>query len=603
MHKLPISNMNKLNPIDKSEIAASNPEEDIDFEGYYMNMMQIKANVIDTNVLIGEIARAGGKTEGIMGPRIIRVSESMPGELGYLISKTYVSLLTNIVPNLLSYFSKPVQNGKRPMLKEGIDYIVGASKIPPHFRRPRKPISYPKHSLLFCDGFNWQLVASDQPEAAAGQSGVHAAVEEMKHNNGEKLKTRLFPGLRGSPEEIRKSPYYQGITGVSDTARVDLGEDNWFEEYEKNTNKDLIEEIVTVSLHVNAAIFTMYKIDKLLRQEKNPIFIEKLRTDRQKAMRTIANWRPRLNEMRGNASYYIRASSFVNKDFLGPKFFKTQLDSMEMDEFLTAICAIRRKAVVNKFFANYNPKKHQFGADSYKYNIILQHDLKQHFSLSAKHLTYYDSRDELYVGYDPGHFTSMVVAQKKENDRELRVIKEFYCCNPEQQPALAKQFYDFFGHDSVNKRVVLYPDRAGNKTREEREQITTDSRIMKRELESFGFTVDLMNEGQATVYHWMQFKLLLLLFGEQTHFLPRVLICENECKNLCSAIMLSPLKQTDGRIELDKTSEKKVPLRRQAGLTTQLPSALIYLLFGLYGEQLPKEFSQLPSDLPGNFTT
>ena len=67
----------------------------------------------------------------------------------------------------------------------------------------------------------------------------------------------------------------------------------------------------------------------------------------------------------------------------------------------------------------------------------------------------------------------------------------------------------FFGADSLNKRIILYPDRAGNKRREELEQITTDSRALKRELESYGFEVELMNEGQATVYHWQQFKLLL----------------------------------------------------------------------------------------------
>jgi hypothetical protein len=62
--------------------------------------------------------------------------------------------------------------------------------------------------------------------------------------------------------------------------------------------------------------------------------------------------------------------------------------------------------------------------------------------------------------------------------------------------------------------------------------------------------------------------------------------------------MLSPRKKTDGRIELDKTSERKVPPKRQAGLSTQLPSAFIYLLFGLYGDLLPSEFSQIPDNLP-----
>lgn len=49
------------------------------FESYYMNQMQILANVIDPNNLYAEVARAGGKTEGITGPRIIRVANDMPG--------------------------------------------------------------------------------------------------------------------------------------------------------------------------------------------------------------------------------------------------------------------------------------------------------------------------------------------------------------------------------------------------------------------------------------------------------------------------------------------------------------------------------------------
>lgn len=313
------------------------------WEEYYMNSMQILLNVIDPNVLIAEIARAGGKTEGIMTPRIIKVADAMPGELGFLVHKTYIALMTNVWPNIAASFAQPIQNGRRSMLEYGIDFIVGESKIPGHFKRPRYSISYPKHSILFRDGFHLQLVSSDQPESVAGRSGVHAFIEEMKHNKGEKLKSRLFPSLRGSSAKIRECRYYQGITGVSDTARVDLGEDNWFEEYEKFINKDLIEEIITVSLHVNAALYETYKIEQLFRQEKNPVAIEKLRLAQEKPKRQLQLWMPRLNDMSRNATFYMRASSFVNKDILGPKFFKTQLESLDIEEFLTAICAIRKK--------------------------------------------------------------------------------------------------------------------------------------------------------------------------------------------------------------------------------------------------------------------
>lgn len=591
----------------QSQISLSPGESTFDpnseFERYYMNSMQILANVVDPNNLFVEGARAVGKTEGVMGPRIIRVANDMPGELSFLVHKTYIALMTNVWPNIQAYFSRPVLvNGRvRPMLEYGIDYIVGESKIPSHFRKPRYPIAYPKHSILFRDGHHLQMVSSDQPESVAGRSGVHAFIEEMKHNKGEKLKTRLFPSLRGSSAEIRRSQYYQGITGVSDTARVDLGEDDWFEAYENNVKVDLIEEIATVSLHLNAALYKRYKLLIQQRQTSNPVTLECIRLEIQKTDRTIALWTPRIADMRRNSTLYIRASSFCNKDILGPKFFKTQIETLDIDEFLTSICAIRHKEVVNKFFANFNKEKHQF-ADSYIYQSIMRLDLKEHFLVTSRYLTHYNKRDELLVGYDPGHFSSLVVGQEKNYGTELRIIKEFFCHYPDEQPELARQFYEFFGQDAVNKHIILYPDRAGNKKREDLEKISTDSRILKRELESYGFTVELMNEGQATVYHWQQFKLLLLIFGNMSNALPRTIIDENECKNLCSSIMLSPLKKTDGRIELDKTSEVKIPLKKQAGLTTQIPSALIYLLFGRYGDKVQGELSSMPDDLPDNFS-
>ena len=50
------------------------------FEKWYMNKMQIRATIIDANVMIAEISRAAGKTEGIIGPRSIRVAQDLPGQ-------------------------------------------------------------------------------------------------------------------------------------------------------------------------------------------------------------------------------------------------------------------------------------------------------------------------------------------------------------------------------------------------------------------------------------------------------------------------------------------------------------------------------------------
>lgn len=572
------------------------------FEEQYVNAMQRKVNLIDPNVLILEAGRAAGKTDRVMGPRIVRVLQSMPRELSFLVHKTYVALLTNVWPNIQAYLSSTITVGgvSRPMFQEGIDFVIGEANLPSHFTPPRYPIAYPKHSIIFRNGHHLQLVSSDQPESVAGRSGVHAFIEEMKHNKGEKLKTRLFPSLRGGPAEIRMSPYYQGITGVSDTARIDLGEDNWFEEFESNNNDRLMDEIATVACHVNRARYELVMMNHIRQDMKDPAKAENARLQAERLERQIRLWQPRLDEMRRNASFYMRVSSFVNKDILGPKFFQTQIDSMDMDEFLSSICSVRVRAVVNKFFAAYDKERHQF-SDGYRYESILKLDLREHFILTAKYLKYYDPYDEILVGYDPGHFSSLVCAQEKKMGQELRVIKEFWSCYPDEQPELARQFYNFFG-SPVNSRVILYTDRAANKRREEQERITTDAKALQRELESYGYSVLLMSEGQSTVYYWQQFKLLMVLFSGKSNHLPDVLIDENECPNLCSAIPLCPLKRTDGRIELDKTSEVKVPLQRQAGLTTQIPSAFIYLLHGLYWDRMAGELSSIPDDLPENIT-
>lgn len=573
-----------------------------EFEHYYMNGMQLLANIIDPNMLFAEVARAGGKTEGVTGPRLIRVANDMPGELSFLVHKTYVALMTNVWPNIQAYFSRQVVvNGQqRPMLEYGIDYVVGESTLPSHFRKPRYPIAYAKHSVIFRNGAHLQLVSSDQPESVAGRNAVHAFVEEMKHNSGEKLKTRLFPSLRGGPANVRCSAYYEGVTGVSDTARVDLGEDDWFEEYEKKVNPKLIEEIATVSLELNRSLYRLFVLRQQERDSKDPVLLEKMRLETVRLNSFVERWKPRLADMRRNAIFYIRASSFCNKDILGPKFFKTQLDTLDIDEFLTAICAIRHKEVTNKFFINYDHVRHQF-KDSYKYESILRLNLKDRFILSAEYLLHYDPQEPLYMGYDPGNFQSLIVAQKKDYGRRLDIIKEFFAFLPKDYNDLVAEVHQFFGSAAVNKTIYLYPDRAGNKRKEEREQITTDSLNLKAALESYGFMVVLYNEDAPTIYHWQQFKLCQMLFGERSPLLPIVRIDENECKNLCSAIMISPLKKTEGKIELDKSSEKKQQLKNQAGLTTQLPSAMIYLLYGLYSDAVKAELSTYPTDLPDNF--
>ncbi len=564
--------------MNSSLIDQSKKKEHLD--SLYLNKMQISANLVDSRYLFAEVARGTGKTEGITGPRIVRCAYELPGEIIGLAHATYMALMSNIVPKLLSYFKTPRGEKGEPLLKEGIHYVVGTSKIPKHFLPSRHPIINPKHSIIFFTGAQIRLVSTDQPDSIAGSDVAHVVIEEMKHSRGAKLKSRIFPALRGGSAKAKQSHLNEGITGVSDTARVDLGEDDWFFDYEKAMDKNLIAEILTTAMHVDKALMNIYK-----------------GKDVEKNQRRVERWSKILRQQRKKATFYLRASSFANKDILGLNFFQNQYQTLTTDEFLSSIGNIRVRRVANMFFAYFSKKKHTY-PDGYKYDTINEFSLADTFKVTCHYLKYLYSSDRLLLGYDPGHFSSLVVATKERKGKEiLRIHKEHFVYHPKSHADLAAEFHSFWS-DHDNKNIDLYYDRAGNQKKQKYANLTaeTDAKQLKEKLEALGWRVTLKNKKQRTIYHYEHYHLFSNIWKGVPNN-PEVLIDENGCPNLISSIFLSPLKRAYGTIELDKTSEIRVPLQHQAGLTTQIPSAMMYLVFGLF-EEYSKESMSHSSFLP-----
>ena len=264
--------------------------------------------------------------------------------------------------------------------------------------------------------------------------------------------------------------------------------------------------------------------------------------------------------MRQSATYFITASSFANKDFLGPKFFKTQLESMSIEEFLVAICNIVQKRVTDMFFNGYDHKIHGY-EDTWKYgNSIMNFDLKDTFTVTADMMEHFDPSEPLILGYDPGFFSSIITCQNKRQKNEFRALKEFFYYHKLPQGELARQIWQFYGPYHRNKRIILYYDRAGNKKRFEEEKITSDARIMKAELERYGFKVEMKSERQKTIFYYQHYQLLSMLFSNQLKQMPKILVDLNECKNLNSAIYITSVKK--GRWK-NRNGQKR---RKESGL-------------------------------------
>ena len=536
----------------------------------YQNTAQALATIIDPNKLIMVAGRGTGKTTHVTAPRILRVAGAMPRETSIISHKSYIALFTNVIPAILEFFRSDGKDG-HPLLTEGLDYVVGEKDLPRHFRTPRYPVLYPERSMVFANGHVLQAAAIDRPDSIAGSSIVHAFFEEMKHSDGEKLRSRIIPAIRtsrlGSGSEAHRSYLHGGITGVSDIGRVSIGEDNWFTDYEKEVDEQLISDIITLSLHINKARLNI----------RNGVKLAASRA-------AIDKYWPILSAFRKKATYYIRVSTFINRTVLGFEYFKTQMEMLSMSEFLSSICSIGDRNADNLFFELWNEDRHTYD-DSYRYDTVKKLNMKETFRLDASYLKYFDPSDKLLIGYDPGSFASMVVAQEKKNENTLRIMKEFFVFPPQDIPEMAAAFNAFFA-SSRFRRIDLYYDRAGNRKNDRRVN-ETDAKELKAELEKYGWTVSLKNLGQATIFHWQHHRLWKRLLAENERSVPRIRIDANECPNLVSAMYCCKKIPGSSPVELDKSPEKKVEIRLQAGLTPQIPSAMMYLVWGLYEKWFP----------------
>lgn len=543
----------------------------------YQNIVQALVNIVDPNKLFVAAGRALGKTSQITSRRILRVAEEMPREVSIISHKSFVALFTNVIPTVLETFRSEVtmpDGSVRPQLIEGLDYAVGEKDLPKHFQAPRYPLLYPERSIVFADGHVLQAVSIDRADSIAGRSVVHAFLEEMKYSDGEKVRTRIIPAIRtsriGMGSEAHKSHLHGGITGVTDMGRVSLGEFNWYQDYEKDTDQQLIADIVTLALEINKAQYNIYTGQNVAA-----------------AQNKIKKWLPLLRRLQKSATMYLRASTFANRDVLGLEYFKTQREILTMSEFLSSICSIGDRNRDNLFFDLFEESKHTFD-DSYKYSVIDKLNLKEAFTITAEHLKYYQPSEKLLLGYDPGSFSSVVAAQEERKNNILRVQKEFFVYPPQDAADLAAQINAYYGPAARLRQIDLYYDRAGNKrNKEAQKDADTDAKRLKRELENYGWRVRLMNLGQATIFHWQHYRLWRRLMAEQERNVPRLRIDTNECPNLVSAMYCCKKVPGSTPVELDKRPEKTVPIQLQAGLTPQIPSALTYLVWGLYEKFFP----------------
>jgi hypothetical protein len=553
------------------------------FQRVYLSALQIAVKLADTTNVICELGRGSGKTTRILAARLDRIQHAMPGSLIVLAAATYRDIFDNILPGCIEYFSETYERGI---------YFEFGKKPPAHFAQCHTLILNWKHTVSFAGGTIVQFASVDRPESVLGKNAAHLIVDELLRIKASIFMERFLPILRADRSKFGHSHYFMGLSGFTSTPNFETDED-WFIEYEKDMNPELIHCIQEIACETDRRLYKLEIARKTLDLKK----IKKLES-------FISRWNERLSDFRRGQTFYCRASSLSNLKILGLDYIQNQLKTIKNKDILYAsIFAIRKMKVENMFFARFG-KQHLFD-DGYDYAHIDHITAGQTIDDHCRHLRYYDPKLPLYAGYDAGPFSSIIFAQRKRAEKEFRVIKNIWVYHPEQQPELAHRINAFFS-TARRKEIILHYDRAANQKDPEWKRYypsyrengvnDTDAVLLRKELAALGWTVHPMSVDQPTIFYSQHYRLLHLLFSKNSPAQYKILIDRNECEALVSSINHSPLKRHEGRIQLDKSSETKLPFEEQAFNSTQLASAFMYLLWGEYRHLLPD--SDLNPDTP-----
>jgi hypothetical protein len=566
----------------------------------YNTVVQHKVILSDTQNLIGEVGRGSGKTTEMFAPRIVRISYDMPRSTMILAGPTYVFIMDTLIPGIVTYLAEHYQRGWH--------YEYG-KEPPKFFLQPYTPVGNWKHTITFAWGTVILWGSLDRPESMIGKNVVHLLVDEMLRIEEIDFTERVFPALRGNREIFGKSHYFGGITAFSSTPNFENDHD-WWLEWEKNVNPEAIKVIEYVAYRTLKAEGELVNAEIELeeaRKENKTSKIESIENEIARLTRFINRWHIFLNEKRceDNGKWtYIKGSSFSNLPILSIDYMKRQFAGTKHNpsKFLLSILGIRPERVKEMFFSFFS-KQHIY-TDSYKYEKgpggFDDTSKIGEYKRTSADLKYCNPEKPLLMGYDPGNFMSCVFAQERGND--LRVFKNSYCWTPKQHFDMAAQIDEFF-RPHTRKYIKLWYDRAGNQRKSiyaNNPKGKTDIAILKRCLEDLGWRIELMTPpDQRTIEYWEHKLLLDTLLSEREKKTPHIRICQYECEELISSIYMSPLKREKGNwIELDKSSEVKLDYEDQPWYSTQIPSSLMYLIFGLYEKYKPAGMKE-NFDIPG----
>ena len=201
----------------------------------YMNRVQQRifyAGARDLRVLA---ARRFGKTDGVLGPRIWAVAQSLPQGAGAFLGASRKQLYARTVPGVIAAIERFYG------FKEGMHFGWGKPPkgTPPCIIRPK---SY-ENCMWFATGHLLHVLSLAVLGSANGMTLCYADGDEMKFVPKKKIDEEVMPAVSGIVHPLgdkrftEDNPYYKSTCFVSDASLSNKG--NWL-----GREEDVLEQVI-----------------------------------------------------------------------------------------------------------------------------------------------------------------------------------------------------------------------------------------------------------------------------------------------------------------------------------------------------------------------
>lgn len=371
-------------------------------------------------------SRGVGKSLGIDAPRLLRNVHAMPGSTGAFLSPSYAKLLQNTLPAVAAALD---QMG----FKRDIHYVIRRNPLKGYAKPLFPPFDY-SHVMSWYNGTIVHLLSFDRAMSANSMNLDWVLGFEARYLDFDKVKSEVFPAIRGQIDIFGKCPWHHGSVFTTDMPMDRKG--SWIFDKEKDMDPDLIDYIKRLYAQYSSFKYAD-KQTKYTRRKQRELLKE-------------------LNYFRSKATYYAEYSAFDNIEILGEQYIADQRRNLPDLIFNVSILNKRLRKVENGFYSRLNRDIHCYEAYDNEYLDSLNYDLDRTRKIDSRSDADLSDDQPLTVSLDyNAAINNLIVGQLL--DRRHKTVNAFFVKTPKKLADVVHAFCDYYVYRS-NRHVTYYYD-------------------------------------------------------------------------------------------------------------------------------------------------